>query len=224
MSLGFRVNTSWTRMPPALVEAFRELPVANVSDSMSRMTSAGAGLRPMHKDGVLAGPALTVRTRPGDNLMLHKAIDMAQPGDVIVCDAGGDLSNSLFGELMLAHAIRRRVAGLVINGAVRDRPAFLEHNLPVYACGVTHRGPYRDGPGEIGFPVALQGMTIDPGDLVLGDFDGVVAVPRLVADEVLKGARAKREAETRQMKATLDGTLDRSWVDQALKSKGCEFI
>src|SRR3546814_3434814 len=129
-------------------------PVANVSDSMARMDSGGSELRPMHRDGKLAGPALTVRMRPGDNLMLHKAIDMAQPGDVIVCDAGGDVTNSLFGELMLAHAIVRGVAGLVINGAVRDRDAFLERNLPVYAVGVTHRGPYKDGPGEIGFPIS----------------------------------------------------------------------
>src|SRR3546814_15676169 len=97
----------------------------------------------MHRDGRHAGPALTVRMRPGDNLMLHKAIDMAQPGDVIVCDAGGDVPNSLFGELMLTHAIVRGVAGLVINGAVRDRDAFLERNLPVYAGGVPHRGPAR---------------------------------------------------------------------------------
>src|SRR3546814_9452458 len=145
--------------------------VANVSESRADMDSGGSELRPMHLDGKLAGPALTWRMRPGDNLMLHKAIVMAQPCDVIVCDAGGDVTNSLFGELMLAHAMVRGVAGLVINGAVRDRDAFLERNLPVYAVGVTHRGPYKDGPGEIGFPISLAGMVIQPGDLVLGDMD-----------------------------------------------------
>src|SRR3546814_15725465 len=116
---------------------------------------------------------------------------MAQPGDVIVCDAGGDVTNSLFGELMLAHAMVRGVAGLVINGAVRDRDAFLERNLPVYAVGVTHRGPYKDGPGEIGFAISLAGMVIQPGDLVLGDMDGVLAVPRASAAQVLERVRAE---------------------------------
>src|SRR3546814_14323534 len=110
---------------------------------MARMDAGGSDLRPMHRDGKLAGPALTVRMRPGDNLMLHKAIDMAQPGDVIVCDAGGDVTNSLFGELMLAHAMVRGVAGLVIHGAVRDRVAFLERNLPVYSVEIG-RAPCRE--------------------------------------------------------------------------------
>src|SRR3546814_19699919 len=134
---------------------------------------------------------------------------MAQPGDVIVCDAGGDVTNSLFGELMLAHAMVRGVAGLVINGAVRDRDAFLERNLPVYAVGVTHRGPYKDGPGEIGFAISLAGMVIQPGDLVLGDFDGVLAVPRASAAQVLERARAKREDEERPMASRLRGEHDR---------------
>src|SRR3546814_5746372 len=103
MSEGFRIRKNWQRIEASLVEAFGPIPVANVSDSMARMDAGGSDLRPMHRDGKLAGPALTVRMRPGDNLMLHKAIDMAQPGDVIVCDAGGDVTNSLFGELMLTH-------------------------------------------------------------------------------------------------------------------------
>ncbi len=224
MSEGFRIKKTWPRVEASLVAQFKALPVANVSDSMWRMDAGGSDLRPLHRDGQLAGPALTVRTRPGDNLMLHKAIDMAQPGDVIVCEAGGDVTNSLFGELMLAHAMVRGVAGFVINGAVRDREAYLSRNLPVYALAVTHRGPYKDGPGEIGFPVSLAGMVIHPGDLVLGDMDGVLAVPRASAEQVLERTRAKSQAEERQMAATLSGELDRSWVDKALTERGCEFI
>ncbi|MBE0532311.1 MAG: RraA family protein [Rhodospirillales bacterium] len=224
MSEGFRIKGSWSRVPSALADQFRAIPVANVSDCMARMDAGGCGLRPMHRDGQMAGPALTVRSRPGDNLMLHKAIDMAMPGDVIVCDAGGEVTNSLMGELMLAHAIKRGVAGVVLNGAVRDRQAFLDHNLPVYALGVTHRGPYKDGPGEIGFPITLYGMVIHPGDLILGDIDGVLAVPRLSAERILGAARAKNEAETRQMEAIRKGTVDRGWVDKALIEKGCDFV
>src|SRR3546814_13798749 len=102
---------------------------------------------------------------------------------------------------MLAHAMVRGVAGLVINGAVRDRDAFLERNLPVYAVGVTHRGPYKDGPGEIGFPISLAGMVIQPGDLVLGDMDGVLAVPRVGAGKILERAKAKHAAEEGQLRS-----------------------
>ena len=161
----------------------------------------------MHRDGMLAGPALTVRIRPGDNPMLHKAIDMATPGDVIVCDAGGDVTNSLMGELMLAHAMTRGVAGVVLNGAIRDRQMFLDRNLPVYALGVTHRGPYKDGPGEIGFPITLYGKVVHPGDLILGDIDGVLAVPRLSAERILESARWTRSWSTKAAS---------SWTDPGL--------
>ena len=224
MTVGFRIKKTWNRISPDLIEQFKPIPVANVGDCMSRMYAGSNALRPMHRDGVLAGPAFTVLSRPGDNLMLHKAIDTAQPGDVIVVDAGGDLTNALFGEMMLMQAIKRGIAGLVINGAVRDRDAFLDHNLPVFAAGVTHRGPYKDGPGEIGFPISLYGMNINPGDLILRDCDGVLCVPTDQAETVLEAARAKNDAEEKQMKAIADGTVDRSWVDKALNDKGCEFV
>ncbi|KRW95635.1 RraA family protein [Paracoccus sp. MKU1] len=221
MSTGFRILNRQRAVSADLVEKFSRLPVANVSDSMHRMTAAGPRLRKMHREGVLAGPALTVKARPGDNLILHKAIDMAQPGDVIVVDAGGDLTNSLMGELMLAYAIRRGVAGFVLNGAIRDADQFIAMNLPVFAAGITHRGPYKDGPGEINVPIALDGMVIHPGDLMLGDSDGVLAVPFEAAEEVYARTAAKQEAETKQMAAIEAGTNDRSWVDAALKRLGC---
>jgi regulator of RNase E activity RraA len=224
MTTGFRVRNNTRKVTPDLVDRFRAIPVANVSDSMSRIGAAGPRIRPMHRSGILAGPALTVRTRPGDNLMLHKAIDMAAPGDVIVVDAGGDLTNSLMGELMLAHAIKRGVAGFVLDGAIRDAQAIYDRNHPVFAAGITHRGPYRDGPGEIGFPIAIEGMIVEPGDLVLGDLDGVVAVPQDQAEVVYTAAKAKNEAENRQMEVTEAGTVDRSWVDKALERLGCEFV
>ena len=223
MTIGFRILPRARAVPAELVAQFKALPVANVSDSMSRMTAAGPRLTRMHREGVLAGPALTVRARPGDNLMLHKAIDMAQPGDVIVVDAGGDLTNSLMGELMLAYAVKRGVAGFVLNGAIRDADAFRQVNLPVYAAGVTHRGPYKDGPGEINVPIAIDGMVIEPGDLVLGDADGVLAVSYDAAEAVLAATQAKQDAEAQQMAAIEAGTNDRAWVDAAMKRLGCEM-
>jgi regulator of RNase E activity RraA len=224
MTIGFRIRTNTRKVGADIVEKFRAIPVANVSDSMSRMAASGPRLRPMHKSGPLAGPALTVKSRPGDNLMLHKAIDMAEPGDVIVVDAGGELTNSLFGELMLSYAVKRGVAGLVIDGAIRDAEALYERNVPVFAAGVTHRGPYKDGPGEIGFPIAIDGMLIEPGDLILGDWDGLVAVPLNDVETVYKAAKAKNDAETKQMADIAKGANDRSWVDKTLERLGCEYV
>lgn len=221
MTTGFRILRRERSVSAELAQRFAALPVANVSDSMGRMTAAGPRLSKMHRDGVLAGPALTVKARPGDNLMLHKAIDMAGPGDVIVVDAGGDLTNALMGEMMLAYAIKRGVAGFVLNGALRDVDAFVATNLPTYAAGVTHRGPYKDGPGEINVPIAIDGMVIAPGDLILGDSDGVLAVPYDEAEAIYLRATAKLEAETKQMSAIAAGTNDRSWVDATLRKLGC---
>lgn len=221
--IGFRILKRQRVVATELVAKFRELPVANVSDSMSRMSAAGSRLRPMHGGGVLAGPAITVKSRPGDNLMLHKALDLAQPGDIVICDAGGDLSNSLIGELMISHAIKRGLGGVVINGAIRDAAGIRAGSFPVFAAGVSHRGPYKDGPGEINVPIAIDGMVIEPGDLILGDDDGVVCVPYAQVAAVLAATEAKQAAEVKQMADIKAGRSDRSWIDATLKRLGCEI-
>tara|TARA_B100000925_G_scaffold115256_1_gene85392 strand:- start:3976 stop:4701 length:726 start_codon:yes stop_codon:yes gene_type:complete len=221
MTIGFRILERKKKVALDIAKEFLTLPVANVSDSMWRLTAGGSRLRPMHKSGQMAGPALTVKSRPGDNLMLHKAIDMAEPGDIIVCDAGGDLTNSLMGELMLAHAMKRGVGGFVLDGAVRDVEAFLDVNLPVFAAGVSHRGPYKDGPGEINVSVAIDGMVIEPGDLVIGDWDGVLSIPFDDVDSILKKTNEKQAAEAVDMAKIEAGEWDRSWVDKTLKDRGC---
>ena len=223
--IGLRILARTHCIDPERIDAFRDIPVANVSDCMARMSAGGARLRPMHGmhgAGRLAGPALTVKTRPGDNLMIHQALEMAVPGDVIVVDGGGDLTNALIGELMTTYARGRGVAGFVIDGAIRDLDVIAAGDLPVYAAGVTHRGPYKDGPGEINVPVAIDGMVIEPGDLVLGDADGVLAVPLAAADAVLAAARAKVAAEKAALQAIAEGRLDQSWIAATLARLGCE--
>ena len=223
MSLGLRILKRRRKVDAASIAQFDGIPVANVSDSMWRVAAAGPRIRPMHAGAPLAGPALTVKTRPGDNLLLHKAIDLAEPGDVIVVDGGGDLTNALMGELMLAHAAKRGVGGFVLDGAIRDAGALRAQDLPVFAAGVTHRGPYKDGPGEINVPIAIDGMVIEPGDLVLGDEDGVVAVPFDQVREVAAAARKKQDAEAETVREIADGRWDRTWVDATLKRLGCEI-
>jgi RraA family protein len=205
---------------PALVERFRHVPVANISDVMMRLTAGGARLRPMHAGGPMAGCALTVKTRPGDNLFVHKALDLAQPGDVVVVDAGGDLTNAIIGELMSGYAASRGIAGIVINGAVRDADTLRKNGFPVYAAGVTHRGPYKDGPGQINVPVSLDGMVVRPGDIVVGDGDGVLCIPLEQAAAICAAAEDKHAQEEQTIAAIAAGRLDTSWIDAALKRQG----
>lgn len=225
MTIGFRVLARERKVDAEIVGRYRDLPVANVSDVMNRMAAGGPLLRPLHAGGGLAGPALTVKTRPGDNLMIHKALLLAEPGDVIVVDGGGDLTNALMGELMLSHAIAIGVAGVVIHGAVRNSAWIKAHDFPVFASGITHRGPYKDGPGEINVPVAFGGMVIEPGDLVIGDDDGVLCVPCADAARIEGLARAKKEAEAKTLANTEAGKLDpKTWVDETLARLGCAGI
>ena len=221
MSIGYRIEPRGPAPSPELVDALRGIPTPIVSDNMGRLYAGGAVLRPFHDGTPMIGVALTVRTRPGDNLMVHKALDMAQPGDVIVVDAGGELTNSIFGEIMLTLARRRRLAGLVIDGAVRDSDALAASSIGVYARGVSHRGPYKDGPGEINVAIAIDGMVVEPGDLILGDDDGLLAVPFDAVEAVHAAATQKAAAEAQQMARIAAGTHDAAWVDAALRRLGC---
>lgn len=204
----------------ALLQRYRGFPVANVSDAMSRTTGTSA-LRPFHRrQGPLVGRALTVRTRPGDNLMVHQAIDICGPGDVIVVDAGGAGPNAIIGEIMLALMMARGAAGIVIDGLIRDSDTIGQHELPVYARGVSHRGPYKDGPGELHVPVSIDGMVVHPGDLVLGDGDGLLSLPAAEAAAIADRVEAIQRDEADVLAAIAAGRADRSWVARTLAAKG----
>jgi len=222
-NIGFRILPMPARPAKKLVKSLAAMVTAHLSDNMNRLFAGGAALRPMHRGGKLCGPALTVRTAPGDNLLVHKAIDIAAPGDVIVVDAAGVLTQAIIGDIMSSLAEKRGVAGFVIYGAIRDSAEIAARRFPVYACGVTHRGPYKNGPGEINTPIAIDGMVVSPGDIMVGDADGVVAVPLAHAEEVLALARAQLAKETAMLKAIAAGKADRRWVDETLRKLGCKF-
>jgi len=220
MSASMRILDIPKRPDPKLVAEFARMVTPHLSDSMERLYAGGPQLRPMYKGPTLAGPAFTVKTAPGDNLLVHKALDTARPGDVIVVDAGGFADHAIIGELMAARAKQRGIAGLVIWGAIRDSAELGAGSYPVFACAVTHRGPYKNGPGEINVPVTMGGMPVSPGDIIVGDADGLIAVPQEMAEKVLASAKAILEKETAAMRQIQAGTVDRSWVDKALKEKG----
>jgi RraA family protein len=221
MTIGFRIFPSPARADAKLLERLRALPVSNLSDNMLR--GQGAALQPFHQSGRVVGTAFTVRTRPGDNLIVHKAIDMAAPGDVIIVDAGGALENAIVGELMCGWAEKRGVAGIVIDGAIRDSESLSDGDFPVYAAGVTHRGPWKDGPGEINVAISVDGMVVHPGDLIAGDHDGIVAISPADAERVITATEAHNRKEQASMQAIAAGNWDRKWVDEMLKARGCDL-
>ena len=194
------ISTAMTSVPkpaPELIEAFRNAPTPIISDNLQRLPGA-VGLRPFHKSGTLVGVAFTVKTRPGDNLAIHHALELVGPGDVIVVDGGGDESRALVGEIMKTIAQWRGAEGYVIDGAIRDAAAIAADTYPFFARAAIHRGPYKSGPGEINVPVSIGGLVIAPGDIVVGDDDGIVSFPQSVAATLLDGVKAQiaREAET----------------------------
>ena len=201
----------------ALVTRFEALPAAAVSDAMQRDPGV-TGLRLMSAGCVgtqrksMAGLAVTVRTRPGDNLALHVALDLARPGEVIVVDGGGELRNALLGELIVTYAMRRGIAGIVVDGAIRDSEQLLQLPLPVYARGVSHRGPYKSGPGWVNPPVSVGGTVVCRGDVIVGDADGVVSVSADRAAIVAERAESIVGSELAQQELIDGGDWDRSWI------------
>ena len=205
-----------------LIEAFRRVPVPHASDCMGRSVGA-IGLKPYHGDLTLGmcGPAITVRVRPGDNLFLHKAIEIAQPGDIIVVDGSGDLTQALIGGLMRTSALTKQIGGFVIDGAVRDVLEWAEGVIPVFARGHVHRGPSKDGPGQLNVPISCAGLTVSPGDLILGDADGVIAVPFDQIESLLPKVRDQAAREDKIRASNQKGTSDPERFNSILRSKGC---
>jgi regulator of RNase E activity RraA len=208
-------------------EAFKEgiveltgLATSVVSDVLGRSIGA-VGVLPVNKSPVsFCGNALTVSVRSGDNLLIHKALQMLQPGDVLVVDGGGDISRALFGEIMMTVAKTKGAVACVFDGAIRDVDAFEQHKFPCYARGITMRGPYKDGPGSINSSVSIGGMVVNPGDVILGDSDGIIALSPVDAILAAKLGKEKEIAERKTIQSILDGCYDDAWIDISLKEKG----
>lgn len=220
MSIGLRIAEQQSRIAPELVARAARLPAANIGDVMQRLQAMRGGFLAYGGRRAVCGPAVTVRVRPGDNLLLHRAIDLAQPGDVVVCDGGGDLSIALAGDLMCSHAEQRRLGALVIDGAVRDVRELAALDLGIWARGATPAGPYKEGPGEIGQPISCGGQVVFPGDLIAADADGIVVVPREAAAAVLDAAEAHAAKEAATTAAIRGAGWERGWVGESLAAKG----
>ncbi len=225
MPAGCKIKRNFERPAKELVEAFRGIPVANIDDNMGRIAAVDASIFPLNPNAKILGTAFTVNAPAGDNLLFHKALDMAQPGDVIVLANKGSLSRSLCGEIMSNYAKSRGLAGIIIDGCVRDSAALRELDFPVYAKGITPNGPYKNGPGEMNFPVSFAGIIINPGDIIVGDADGLLVIRPEDAEELAKKAKAWHDSEEKQLEGILTkGEWVRPWVDDKLKEVGFEFV
>jgi RraA family protein len=225
MAIGFRVYTDVARPPRQLVDQFEGLPPANIGDCMHRSRCMHPTMRYMGVlGGTLLGTAVTVRTAPGDNLLVHGAMDIAQEGDVIVVDAGGDLSHAIVGEMMALKAQQKGLRGFVIDGAMRDVAGIRALGLPMYARGATPAGPYKDGPGEVNVEISCGGVVVRPGDILVGDEDGIVVIPKEEAEAVLEAAKVFHAREVASAKRLTQEPWKPSGRLEILASKGCEFI
>lgn len=225
-SVGNRVNEVMPAHPdPAVLEVLAAAPVANIGDVMQRLYSPDAGIRALNAHR-LAGPAVTVRVPTGDNLVIHAVMDSLRHGDVLVVDAEGSTARAVMGDLMLQYLATKGIAGVVVDGCVRDLDYIAgECPFAVYARGTNPNGPYKNGPGEINYPVAIGGVVVNPGDLVCGDADGIVVVPAAEAAAVAEETAAVVAKEGRiSERIRSEGVFDRPWVDAQMARIGSVSI
>lgn len=226
MSIGNRVYLKRELPEKGLVERFRELPAANVADCMSRTSALSPEIKLQSSpEKRMCGVALTVKARAGDNLMLHQALNMAQEGDVIILSNEGDRSRAIMGEIMYRYlADFKKVAGIVIDGPIRDIDVIAYEKCPIYATGSTPAGPFKEGPGEVNTPISIGNIVVQPGDIILGDRDGVIVISKEDAPNLIDQAEKNAEADSAKVQKASSGSADRSWVDRTLESKDVAFI
>ena len=218
---GFRIQGVISRPDPGLIEQFRKFASPDISDLMNRLYTMSSAIHNLINDNPICGPACTVKVFPGDNLMVHKALDIAQPGDIIVVDAGSTPMNGVIGDLVANKAMHRGIQAFVIDGLVRDLPGIKEVGLPVYARGVSPIGPLHRGPGEINYPVCCGGIVVNPGDIIIGDTNGLTVVRLDFAKEILERAYRQRESLRQYVADVKRGLFSNQWVDDILQEASC---
>lgn len=219
---GFRYRRNTRGPAPELVHRFGAFGAADVSDMMNRLYTMNPAIKPVTpRELRLLGPACTVKVFPGDNLMVHKSLDLANPGDVLVIDASSSMMTAVVGDLVSTKARHRGIAGIVVDGLVRDLDGILAlGDFPVFARGTTPLGPLHRGPGEVNYPVSVGGIVVNPGDVVVGDADGVVVVPQGSAASVLDRLDARAAGAAEYQNAVARGDFSNVWVDAMLDGNG----
>lgn len=227
MSVGKRIYLQRELPDPELVQAFTQIPASNTADVMGRSCAMNPRIHLVSSPAkqIAAGPAFTVKGRAGDNLALHAALNLCQEGDFLVVSNEGENTRALMGEVMMAYLkYQKKVAGIVLDGPIRDIDEIGKWDFPVYATGTTPGGPYKEGPGEINVPISCGEVSVNPGDIILADPDGVIVIPRKDSPIILENARKFQQADEAKLEAAKNGTANRAWVDRLLEEKEFEFI
>lgn len=219
---GFRVNTEFHRLDSDFMVQFAEFDTPDISDLLNRMYAVDPAITRLtcshHR---LCGPACTIKVFPGDNLMVHKSLDVAMPGDIVVIDAHGSSMNAVLGDLVSTKAKHRGIAGFVVDGFVRDLPNILELDFPIFARGTTSIGPLHRGPGEINHPICCGGIVVNPGDILVADGAGIVVIPQEIASDLLVRLRSQKATQAAYLAGVKRGNFSNDWVDKILMQAGC---
>ena len=227
MSVGKRIYLRREMPDPRIMAQFKTIPASNTADVMNRSCAMNPRIRLVSRprDQMMVGPAYTVKGRAGDNLTLHAALNLCQEGDVLVVSNEEDATRALMGEVMMAYLrYTKKIAGIVLDGPIRDIDEIGQWDFPVYCTGTTPGGPYKEGPGEINVPISCGGVSVNPGDIILADPDGIIVIPRQDAAVILEEAKKFQAADEKKLAAAKDGTANRAWVEKTLAEKGYEII
>ncbi|WP_250471579.1 RraA family protein [Caballeronia sp. GAFFF1] len=208
------------RVSPELVQAAAKFQAAILADVAGRRGTVHGRVKPLSPKMKVAGPAITVEVRQGDNLAIHAALAVAKPGDVIVVDGKGDVSCALLGEIMATQAKVSGIAGIVIDAAVRDAHELANGDYPIFSAGLNPCGPTKSVAGLVNHPISAGGTAVNPGDLVVGDADGVVVIPRADVARIVELAQKKLDMETARIAAIHKGAVRPGWLDKELRAAG----
>jgi 4-hydroxy-4-methyl-2-oxoglutarate aldolase len=215
------IRRDFERVSPEVVQKAAEIQPAIFADVAGRRGTLHSRIRALDPAMKVCGPAFTVEVRPGDNLMIHAAIAMAKPGDVLVIDGKGDQTCALMGTIMMSACKQLGIAGVVMDAPCRDSLEIREMGYPVFSAGTNPNGPTKFVPGRIGWPISIGGIAVNPGDLIVGDADGVVVVEREKAESLLAPAAKKVADETKRIAAIRrNEALRPPWLDSALRAAG----
>ena len=220
---GFRINTEFDCVSAEQIQQLAEFETAEISDALNRMFTMDPSIRNLVNDQPLYGPAITVKVFPGDNLMVHKALDVVKPGDVIVVDTSGSTRNAVVGDMIGNKAKHLGVAGIIIDGLIRDLSGLLGIDLPVYATGITAFGPLHRGPGELCHAISCGGIVVNAGDAICADTGGIVVVNKDFVDDTISHLQSQRKSLEQYVANVKKGKFSNDWVERQLKQDGCLF-
>lgn len=218
------IRRSFPRPDSATLQAFADVPSGFLVDALGRAGALDFRIKPVWSSPPFVGCALPVWTTPRDNLAPYAALKVCRPGDVLLVSTGEHLAHSVMGDLIIGMMKNAGVVAIITDGVVRDVPGIAEVGIPVYARGVSPNSPFKNGPGGVGVSITLGGVVVEPGDIVIGDGDGVVVCPRARIAEALENLKGIRAKEAQMDSAVKGGLTAPSWLDATLSERGVTWI